>query len=149
MVWGAIATHDRTDLVIIPPPGLTAQRYIVEVLRPNVSPLRLQYGRNFVFMQDNARPHTARITQQYFDENDINLLNHPAMSPDLNPIKHVWDMVGRRLRHRRVQPENLTELGQALREIWREIPQYLIRNCINMTQRCREVIRQRGGNTRY
>lgn len=149
MVWGGISMTGRTELVIIPPPGMNAQRYIHEVLTPHILPLRQQRGRSFVLMQDNARPHTARITQQFFQENNIELLKHPAMSPDLNPIEHVWDMVGRRLRKRRVQPSNLAELGTALQEIWWEIPQEMIRKCINMQKRCREVLTKRGGNTHY
>jgi len=34
-------------------------------------------------------------------------------------------------------------------EIWHEIPQDSIRACINMQERLGEVIRRRGGNTRY
>lgn len=149
MVWGGISMNHRSDLVIIPPPGLTAGRYLNEVLRPHVIPMRRQMGRNFILMQDNARPHTARITRTYLEENNVEVLPHPANSPDLNPIEHVWDMMGRRLRNLERPPANLQQLERILNEIWHEIPQDSIRACINMQERLAEVIRQRGGNTRY
>lgn len=104
MVWGGISINGRTDLVVVPPPGMNAQRYIDEILRPHVLPLRERHGGRFILMQDNARPHTARVTQNFLLENDITLSNHPSMSPDLNPIEHVWDMGGTRLRSCPVQP---------------------------------------------
>jgi len=42
MVWGGISMNHRTDLVILQPPGFTAVRYINEVLRSCVIPMRRQ-----------------------------------------------------------------------------------------------------------
>ena len=148
MVWGCISVTGRTDLVILPPPAMTSNRYINDVLRPHVLPLR-RLHQNFVFMQDNARPHTANVTRRFFERHDVTLLPHPPNSPDLNPIEHIWDEMERRLRHREEQPHNLNELGEALRQIWNESPQNLIQRCINMRERLQAIINQRGGNTRY
>lgn len=149
MVWAGITMTERTDLVIIPPPGLTAARYIDEILRPEVLPFRQRIGDHFVLMQDNARPHNAALTRQFLQEHDITVLNHPAVSPDLNPIEHVWDLMGRRLRDYPRQPTTLAELERILQEIWQEIPQNEVSRCINMRNRLLEVIRRRGGNTSY
>ena len=149
MVWGCISLRGRTELVILPPPAMTSIRYVNDVLQPHILPLKRQLRQNFVFMQDNARPHTANITQQFFQRHDIALLNHPSNSPDLNPIEHVWDEMKRRLRRREEQPRNLNELGEVLRQIWHEIPMNFIQRCINMQQRLQAVIDQRGGNTHY
>ncbi|GFW53528.1 HTH_Tnp_Tc3_2 domain-containing protein [Trichonephila clavipes] len=39
-----------------------------------------------IYQQDNARPHTARLSQQCLQGYDV--LPWPAKSPDLSPIEH-------------------------------------------------------------
>ena len=51
----------------------------------------------FIFMQDNASPHTARITKAWLQENRIRTLDWPPYSPDLNPIENVWGLLKKRL----------------------------------------------------
>ena len=43
-----------------------------------------------IFMQDNARVHTARLSMAWLEENEVEVLEDwPPYSPDLNPIEHV------------------------------------------------------------
>lgn len=149
MVWAGVSRYSRTPLIVLPPGGLTAERYVDEILRPVLLPLRQRMGNRFVLMQDNARAHTARHTLRFLRQNRISVLHHPAVSPDLNPIEHVWDILGRRLRRQYPNLANLRQLADALRQIWNRIPQVKIRKCINMCNRLREVIVRRGGNTHY
>ncbi|UYV74205.1 BRPF1 [Cordylochernes scorpioides] len=87
---------------------MTAQRYVDDVLRPVTLPY-LQGVPNALYQQDNARPHTARISQQALQ--DVQMFPWPPYSPDLSPIEHVWDIIGRRL-HALPQPRSEDELWQ-------------------------------------
>jgi hypothetical protein len=42
-----------------------------------------------MFMDDNARPHRARIVQHFLQQEAVQTMPWPAMSPDMNPIEHV------------------------------------------------------------
>ena len=97
MVWGAVSWNHKSDLVVIDG-NLKAQRYVNEILRPNVLPLVRRY--NLIFQQDNARPHTARISTDFINNQNIWNLPWPARSPDLSPIEHVCDILGRNVRSR-------------------------------------------------
>ncbi|UYV75691.1 K02A2.6-like [Cordylochernes scorpioides] len=130
MVWGAIAYDSRSPLLRIQ--GImTAQRYVDDVLRPVTLPY-LQGVANAIYQQDNARPHTARISQQALQ--DVQMLPWPPYSPDLSPIEHVWDIIGRRL-HALPQPRSEDELWQMVEREWRAIPQDAIRTLIDSLPR--------------
>ncbi|UYV73741.1 USP8 [Cordylochernes scorpioides] len=130
MVWGAIAYDSRSPLLRIQG-TMTAQRYVDDVLRPVTLPY-LQGVPNALYQQDNARPHTARISQQALQ--DVQMLPWPPYSPDLSPIEHVWDIIGRRL-HALPQPRSEDEMWQMVEREWRAIPQDAIRTLIDSLPR--------------
>lgn len=60
MVWAGISLFGKTELVILEEGSITASRYVDRIIWLHVIPFSQRVGENFVFMQDNARPHTAR-----------------------------------------------------------------------------------------
>ena len=140
----------ETDLHVIDNGTLTALRYVNEILDVYVRPYAGAVGENFILMDDNARAHRARITDQYLEQATIVCMEWPARSPNLNPIEHAWDMLQTAVSSRPVQPASVQELRQALLEEWDQIPQYKIRRLISsMRRRCQAVIEARGHHTRY
>ncbi|GFX72131.1 transposable element Tcb2 transposase [Trichonephila clavipes] len=146
MVWGGISIGGRTDLHIIRNGTLTGRRYADEILRPHVIHYAGAIGDSFVFQDDNARPHRSRLVENMLEAETIQRMEWPACFPDLNPIEHVWDMLGRRPR----PPATVRDLEIALLEEWNSIPQRLIDNLIaSMANRCAAVLAVRGNNMLY
>lgn len=114
MVWGGIHYGGKTNLMIVRG-TLNARRYCDNILTPVVLPFYVQRNHNgFHFQQDNARPHTARLTMNLLQTNNINVLEWPSRSPDLNPIEHVWDLLNRCIRTNQRDFQNIQELENAL-----------------------------------
>ena len=85
--WAGISVNLRTKLYIVNG-NFNSQRYINEILRPLVLPFLQQIGPNAVFQDDNAWSHRGRIVNDFVRTNNINRMDWPANSPDLNPIEH-------------------------------------------------------------
>jgi hypothetical protein len=104
----------------------------------------------FIFQQDNARVHTARKVMEFFEEEKITVLPWPANSPDLNIIEHVWAYMKRRLGWYTERPDNLEDLWERVQEIWTNIPNDFLQKLYeSMPKRLEEVIKHKGGNTKY
>lgn len=150
VVWAGISFDGRTDLHVFMNGTVNARRYIDEILAPYVIPYAGAIGQEFVLMDDNATAHRARVVNQYLDDQGVERMDWPARSPDINPIEHAWDMLQRRISARQRKPSTRAELAAALVEEWALIPQGDIRNLIcSFPTRVREVIRARGGHTRF
>ena len=89
-----------------------------------------------MFQQDSARSHVARIVQAFFHRRLVSLLPWPTHSPDMSPIDHVWDMVGRRLIHQGPPAPTLDALWTCLQTAWRDIPQEDIQGLFDSMPRC-------------
>lgn len=149
MVWGGISVRGKTDLVIIEG-NLTAVRYRDEILEPVAIPYLQNMGPNAILQDDNARPHRARIIGEYLENLGVERMEWPAMSPDLNPIEHLWDQLGRAARLRVTNQTRLADLPHILIEEWNAIPQQKVARLVSsMRRRCAAVIAAQGSSTRY
>ncbi|GFX28335.1 transposable element Tcb1 transposase [Trichonephila clavipes] len=120
---------------------MTAQRYVHDILQPHVLPL-IQWLPGAIFQQDNAQPHTARVSQDCI--RTVTTLPWLARFPNLSLSEHIWDHFGRWLGH----PTSLKELEARLQQIWNEMSQDIIQNLYaSMPDRIASCIRARGGST--
>ncbi|GFX06476.1 transposable element Tc1 transposase [Trichonephila clavipes] len=100
----------RTDLHIFDAGSVNGTRYCNEILLPYVRLLEALWVCSSLFMDDNAPCHRTVAAEQLLESEDIERKDWPARSPDLNPIEHVWDFLGRRLAARTLPPVTIREL---------------------------------------
>ncbi|GFX00838.1 transposable element Tcb2 transposase [Trichonephila clavipes] len=101
-------------------------------------------------MDDNARPHRTLAVEELLESEYITRMDWLAYSPDLNPIEHVWDALGRRIAARLCHPENTQQLKQMLIEEWALLPQEMLhQRVLSMPRRCEATIAVRGGHIPY
>ncbi|GFV13669.1 transposable element Tcb2 transposase [Trichonephila clavipes] len=87
LVWGGIMLGSRTDLHILDAGSVNGTRYCNEIL-PYVRLFRGAMGLQFLLMDDNAPCHRTVAAEQLLESEDIERMDWPARSPDLNPIEH-------------------------------------------------------------
>ncbi|GFS92459.1 transposable element Tc3 transposase [Trichonephila clavipes] len=150
LVWGGIMLGSRTDLHIFDAGSVNGTVYCNEILLPYVRLFRGAMDLQFLFMDDNAPCHRTVAAEQLLESEDIERMDWPARSPDLNPIEHVGDFLGRRLAARILPPVTIRELRLALQDEWAALPQQLIDTLIlSMGRRCETCLAVRGDHIPY
>ena len=114
-VWFFFSFDCRFDLYFLDG-NLTGQKYRDNVLAPRVVPHFDNHALadRPMFMDDNARPHRARIVQHFLQQEAVQTIPWPAMSPDMKPMEHVWDFIARKINQRNPKCQNIDELRTAI-----------------------------------
>ncbi|GFU98417.1 transposable element Tcb1 transposase [Trichonephila clavipes] len=85
LVWGGNILGSRTDLHVHSV-TMTSHIYRDVILEQHVRLFRGAMGAEFLFMDDNARPHRANIVDECLQSEDITRMDLRAYLPVLNPI---------------------------------------------------------------
>ncbi|GFU84534.1 transposable element Tcb1 transposase [Trichonephila clavipes] len=107
LVWGEIILGSRTDLHVEcndDKPHLSGCHS-----GTTCTFFSFAMGAEFLFRDDNARLHRANIVDECLNLEDITRMDWPAYSLDLNPIEHVWYILGQRIAAR--QPPSHLSTG--------------------------------------
>lgn len=148
-VYAGINVKGVSDPIIIPPnTTVDATVYTEDVLPSLIAFSKQSLGRNHVFQQDGAKPHTARVTRQWLaDSADVG--EHmgpdiwPPQSPDLNCIEHLWSVLAERVALHR--PTTRAGLVRALRAEFPVVETAMCRRLVeSMPKRLDEVVARNG-----
>ena len=147
MVWGCFGGGKVGDLVKIE--GIMKKEHYHKILTRHAVPCgKRLVGRGFVFQQDNDPKHASNLCKGYLvrkqQQKELEIMDWPPQSPDLNPIELLWDELDRKVRLMR--PKNKTELWEYLKKAWYSIPKSTLDKLIErMPKVCAAVLKARGG----
>lgn len=151
LLWGCVTNEGVGDLSWIP--GTINSEKYVDVLQSYVLQSWDYYGldrRKLIFQHDNASVHTAQVVKNFLNKSNIDVLEWPPNSPDLNIIEHVWAHVNRELDRYKERPTDMDELWERVQDIWTHIPLEFIQELYrSIPRRVEQLYRRRGKHTDY
>lgn len=103
----------------------------------------------FVFMQDGAPSHRAKLTLNFLKRKHVEVLDWPATSPDLNPIENLWAYLSKEV-YKKGNFANVEDLFEALQKEWAALnPQILANLYASMDARLDLVQEAKGYPIRF
>ena len=148
-VWGAVNSKGKTALAFTTKTikAVDYQRILTETFLPAFP----QVDRaTHLFMQDGAKPHTAKSTSAFLQSHQIRLIPFPPNSPDLNPIENVWGWLVRRMFGTGQRYESLDALRAAITAAWDDLSPAIITSFVSsMPLRIAKVLEAHGRSTSY
>lgn len=149
MVWGAFPYRGKVPLAWIST-KMTSQDYIQLLEISLIEHGETLMRENFIFQQDNASIHCAKATKQWLRERNVEVLDWPACSPDLNPIENLWGIISRKVYENGKQFESIIALKNRIREVWVDLTLEVLKTLVDsMPDRIFDVVRNNGGVTKY
>jgi transposase len=153
MIWGCMAYGRLGPLFRMPKDERTGKDYVKLILAGPLwdfySDLLEERGQVAV-MEDGAPIHRSRVAKEFRAAHQIAIFPHPAQSPDITPIEHVWHRLKTQINARPVISKNLDEMWVAIQEEWAKIEVEFINNLVDsMPDHVEAVRKARGGSTKY
>ena len=94
--------------------------------------------------------HVSRRTNKWKAENNIETLQWPSQSPDINIIENVWRTIKVKLGKRLEEIQSRQDLIRVVLEIWGDLEQAYIRRLYNsIPSRLQSVLKAKGAITKY
>ena len=116
-----------------------------EILQQSMIPSLQKLGSRAVFQHDNDPKHTSKTTIALLKRLRVKVMDWPSMSPDLNPIEHLWGIL-----KWKVEVCKVWQLCDVVMEEWKSIPVATCEALVNsMPRRVKAVLDNDSGPTKY
>jgi hypothetical protein len=152
MVSAGVCYGGKGRLHFIPDKAKVNAKLYVETLLPRLmEDCRSLLPSGFIFQQDGAPAHTAKLAQGFIATNCSEFIGKdewPPNSPDLNPLDyHVWGAMLERYKTFHPKPKNVDELKKVLLLIWDQLSQDSINKAVlGFPKRLRACVKAGGGH---
>ena len=148
MVWGAMSARGTAGLYFLQPGTTMNGTKYLDLLKDKLE-IHMNVHECNVFMHDGAPCHRAKSVKSFLREKNIDFLDWPGNSPDLNPIENLWHVMKNKVADQ--HPTNIESLTTAIKIVWtQEIsPEYCFKLIDSMPRKIAAVIKSRGGPTKY
>ncbi|KMQ81987.1 hypothetical protein RF55_24576 [Lasius niger] len=144
MVWGAFSYNGTTDIAFLK--GRQCSDDYQKMLEVQLLPFgKLLGGDEWIYQQDNCSIHVSNSTMQWFRQNQVTVMDWPALSPDLNPMENLWGILARDVYANGRQFATVQDLKLQIERSWFSLkPEFLQTLVLSMPDRVFEVIRKNG-----
>ncbi len=115
MVWGAFSHYGKSQLVFVS--GRMNAEHYCSVLEQAFLPLLDEHPENTLYQQDNAHTHIANYTKQWLSDNDVNVIDWPARSSELNQIENAWGELARAVYANGRQYDYIDDLKESINAV--------------------------------
>ncbi len=144
LMWGCMSAAGVGELHFID--GIMNSQMYCSILKEKMLPSLRALGRRALFQHDNDPKHTSKATVGFLKKNRVKVIQWPSMSPDLNPIEHLWGILKRQVEHH--SPSSIQSLKEVILEEWKKIDLAKCRQLVHsMPRRLGAVIKNHGGHT--
>ena len=112
VIWGCMSAASTGELQFIE--GTMNANMYCAILKQSMIPSSRGLGRSTVFQYDNDPKHSYKTTTALLKKLRVKVMDWPSMSPDLNPIEHLWAILKWKVEERKIS--NIHQLRDVLME---------------------------------
>lgn len=129
--------------------SITAERY-QKMLEERLLPFIDEHSQRTAFQHNGAPPHTAVSTKEWLAARDIETIQWPSRSPDLNMIENQWSELACKVYENGRQLDDIADVKQTIEEAWKNLWFNYIRFLVHsIPSRCLRTVEKRGGYSGY